>query len=54
MIIAPYPTTITARQAGRLAVNWAGIPLAAYGLLDDIVKGSYRELAARLRVGQTA
>jgi nucleoside-diphosphate-sugar epimerase len=36
----------------RRELGWH--PQAAYGLLEDIVKGSYRELAARLRVGQTA
>ena len=39
-------------EKARRELGWH--PQAAYGLLDDIVKGSYRELAARLRVGQTA
>jgi len=36
----------------RRELGWR--PQAAYGLLDDIVKGSYREFAARLRAGRTA
>lgn len=39
-------------EKARRELGWH--PQAAYGLLTDIVKGSYRELAARLRVGQTA
>ena len=35
----------------RRELGWH--PQAPYGLLDDIIKGSYRELAARLRAGQT-
>jgi nucleoside-diphosphate-sugar epimerase len=39
-------------EKARRELGWH--PQAAYGLLDDMVKGSYRDLGARLRAGRTA
>lgn len=47
---ADYDNRSSSAKARR-ELGWQ--PQAEYGMLEDIVKGSYRELAARLRLGQT-